>query len=93
MVFNFPIIVIASAAFVKRALDSTILLDLSASRQLFAIFITDILYILESSVQNFFIPTANLLIIPGLLIYLDCLSPMISIGIKYFLMELKISIF
>ena len=40
MVFNFPIMVIASAVFTTKALDSTILLNLSASRQLFAIFIT-----------------------------------------------------
>ena len=112
-----------------RAFDSTILLDLSASRQLFAIFITAVqafkrsccisayshffynnsvcccfskyhhwgeklLYIhnfrgqpigplplkrllfLKSSAQNFLIPTANLLIIPGPLFCLDCLSPM-----------------
>ena len=40
MVFSFRIMVIASAAFVTWALDSTILLDLSASRQLLTVFIT-----------------------------------------------------
>ena len=131
--FNFPIMVIASAAFVTRALDSTIFLELSASRQLFTIFfitkvqacvrtaaaylhffvisLVIIVYVfvfqniiiegrnfyvftifrvsqlvfvplkrllyLEFSVQNFLLPTANLLIIPGTLF---CLSPvMVSI--------------
>ena len=36
----FPIMVVVSAAFMTRALNSIVLLDLSASRQLFTILIT-----------------------------------------------------
>ena len=141
--FNFPIMVIASAAFVTRALDSTIFLELSASRQLFTIFfitkvqacvrtaaaylhffvisLVIIVYVfvfqniiiegrnfyvftifrvsqlvfvplkrllfLEFSVQNFLLPTANLLIIPGTLF----VSP--QWWYQLFLMELTISTF
>ena len=37
---------------------------------------------LGSSVQSFLIPTANLLIIPGTLFYLDCLFPMMVLTIS-----------
>ena len=49
------------------------------------------LLFLESPVQNFLIPTANSLIIPGPLFYR--LSLPINDDINYFLMELKIPIF